>query len=52
MLQCGPPSSTLPKKSSFPLQFGQEDISVNSIEWRVLKVDRVLPVPTGKVGTG
>ena len=25
ILQCGPPSYTLPKKSFFPLQFGQEE---------------------------
>ena len=58
-LQCGPPSlhyCTLPKKA-FPRQFGQEEnISGKSIErrvyWFVLKIVRVLPVPTGRVGIG
>ena len=36
ILQCGPPSCTLPKKVFFPLQFGQEEnISGKSIERRV-----------------
>ena len=55
-LQCGPLFYTLPKKV-FPLQFGQEEnIPGNSIERRVyqfiLKIARVLPIPTGRVGIG
>ena len=45
------------KRSLFPLQFGQEEsISGNSIErrvyWFILKIGRVLIVPTGRVGLG
>ena len=55
--QCGPPSCTLAKKAFLSLQFGKEqNISGNSIERRVylffLKIDRVFPVVTGKVGIG
>ena len=48
---------TLQKRTSFPLQFCQkENIPRNSIEriayWFVLKMSRVFPIPTGKVGIG
>ena len=58
VLQCGPLLAPFQKRSIFPLQFGQEEnISGNSIERRViylfiLKTDRVLRVPAGRVGTG
>ena len=57
ILQCGPPSCTLQKRPFFPLQFGQEEnISRHSIEsrvyWFVLKIARVFPVHTGRVGIG
>ena len=45
------------KRLFFSLQFGQEEnISGNSIErrdcWFILKIPRMLPVPTGRVGIG
>ena len=45
---------TLPKEAFFPHQFRkEEDISGSSIEkrvyWYILKISRVLPVPTGRV---
>ena len=53
ILQCGPLLAPFQKMSFFPLQFGQEDnIFGNSIERRILKIDIVLPVPTGRVGIG
>ena len=63
ILQCGPHSCTVVPilapfhPSFFALQFGQEEnISGNLIEKRVhfliLKIDGVLPVPTGRVGIG
>ena len=53
--QCGPASSTLQKRPS--LQFGQEEnIPGQSTEsrayWFVLKIARVFPIPTGRVGIG
>ena len=55
--QCGPPFCTLPKKTFFTLQSGQEEnISGNSIErrvyWFVLKIASVFPVPTDRVRIG
>ena len=52
--QCGPPSYTLQEKLS-PLQFGQEEnIPGHSIErrayWFILKIVKVFPIPTGRVG--
>ena len=45
------------KRPFFPLQFGQEEnISGKSTErrvyWFIIKIARVLPVPTGRVGIG
>ena len=47
--------SPFQKSPFFPLQFGQEEnIYGNSIErrvyWFILKIPRVLPGPTGRVG--
>ena len=55
--QCAPPSYTLQKRSLSPLQFGQkENIPGHSTEgrtyWYVLKLARVLPIPTGRVRLG
>ena len=58
ILQCGVPLlAPIQERSFFLLQFWQEEnISGNSIERRVylftLKVARVLPIPTGRVGIG
>ena len=48
---------TLPKRSFFTLQLGKEDnLSGNSIkkrvDWFILKIAKVLPVPTGRVEIG
>ena len=55
MSQCGPPSCTLQNRSYSPLHFGQEEnIPEHSIErrayWFVVKIARVLLIPTGRVG--
>ena len=55
--QCGPPSCTLQKRPFPPLHFGQEEnIQGHSTERRayqfVLKISRMLPIPTGRVGIG
>ena len=60
ILPCGPPCFIIAhfqKRPFFPHQFGkEEDISGSSIErrvyWFILKISRVLPVPTGRVGIG
>ena len=60
ILQCGPPSlhyCTLPKRPFFPLQFGQEanisgNLNERTVYWFILKIGRVLPFPTGRVGIG
>ena len=50
-------SCTLQKRSFSPLQFDQEEkMPGHSIEsrtyWFVLKISRVFPIPTGRVGIG
>ena len=55
--QYAPPSCTLQKRPFSPLQFGQEEnIPGHSTEgrtyWYVLKLARVLPIPTGRVRLG